>query len=260
MARESLTLEAHVGITSCLLLGLVTHHIAVPSGPYLDAGRNRCIANAYEINNRIARGETIAEHERPWDWFVFQDSDVEGNPDTLRTLMAPTCHPDYDPIRYPVIGGVYINPFEGKAVPGEEDDDLPNAHFGPVTYELILDDDLPGELNGTPTPNLRRYSRTTLATLPPVDELWNPPGTDVSPSPVCRVDAIGTGYLAIHRSLLDTMGQHYGEPLPWFDEPVRDGVHYGEDMGFALRCRDLGYPVLAHRGCTPLHHKTTKLI
>jgi hypothetical protein len=77
---------------------------------------------------------------------------------------------------------------------------------------------------------------------------------------VCQVDALGTGFLAIHHTLLAKMAAHYGEPLPWFDEPVHESVHYGEDMGFALRCRTLGYPVLAHRGCRPLHNKTTKLL
>lgn len=242
MSRDSILLECHMGITASLMSGLLSLHLVVGSGPYLDAGRNKAIANG------LAQRDT-----HPWDWFLFVDSDIEFTPDHLRALFAPTLDHRYDPTAYPVLGGVYVNPFNDNGVPGDEVIEG-SGFFGPVVYEYVEVDDLPGELNGKPTLNLRRLSRASLATRAPVDEWWNPNGD------VTEVDAIGTGFLAIHISLIEDMGRHYGEPLPWFDEPVRNGVHFGEDMGFALRCMDLGYPVLANRACTPIHHKTTKLV
>lgn len=248
MSREQINLAAHVSIVQ--VMDKVAYHLALSSGPYLDAGRNKCVATAMNI-----RDETGA---LAWDWFMFTDSDVQFTPAHLEILFGPTVHPSYNPIAYPVIGGVYVNPFDDGGVPGEEATEY-SGFFGPVAYEWTEVDNLPG-LEGVPTPTFRRYSRKNLATLPPVDMPWNPPGTDVSPSPICQVAALGTGFLAIHASLLTRMLEHYGVPLPWFDEPVIGGVHFGEDMGFAARLADLGYPVLAHRGCTPIHHKTTMLV
>lgn len=232
-------------------MGRIVHHLLLPSGPYLDAGRNKAVDGAMKL--RDDQGNLV------WDWFLFVDSDIEFDVETFDALFAPMHHPDYDPICYPVVGGVYANPFDDAPVAGDEADEHP-GQIGPVVYEWAERSDLPGNLMGVPTLTFCRLSRKTLATLPPVDEPWNPPGTEVSPSPVCEVGAIGTGFLAIHSSILDALGKHYGEPLPWFDEPVVHGVHYGEDFGFCHRVRELGYPVLAHRGCTPLHHKTIKLI
>lgn len=246
ISRESISQATHISIVHTLLANRLAHHIVAASGPYLDAGRNKAIAGAMAHDD--------------WDWFLFVDSDIEFTLDTFDTLFAPTTHPAYDARAYPVIGGVYVNPFDDKPVTGEDADPTGIGQVGPVCYEWAERDDLPGQLLGHPTPTFVRISRKALATLAPVDEPWNPPGTDTTPSPVCSVAAIGTGFLAIHRSILDTLGAHYGEPLPWFDEPVIHAVHYGEDFGFCHRVRELGYPVLAHRGCTPLHHKTIKLI
>lgn len=254
MARESISLNTHVSIVRAMGAGRLVHHLVIPSGPYLDAGRNKAVHGALQLHDADG-SDNLA-----WDWFLFVDSDIDFSLEDFDALFAPTTHPTFDPTRYPVLGGVYVNPFDDGGVPGDVGDPQFPGHIGPVCYEWVERDDLPGQLYGTPTYTFARLSRKALATLPPVDEPWNPPGTDASPSPVCSVAAIGTGFLAIHSSILQTLGEHYGEPLPWFDEPVVNGVHYGEDFGFCHRVRELGYPVLAHRGATPLHHKTIKLI
>jgi hypothetical protein len=236
MARESISIWTHAGIVQAMTTGRAAYHLAIEAGPYLDDGRNKCIGNALAIRDE--------DDNLLWDWHLFVDSDIEFANDHLEALFAPTAHADYDPTVYP---------FNDSGVPG----DVPDAaggYFGPVAYEWTERDDLPGEKAGVPTMAFRRLSRAAFATRPPVNEFWNADGQ------VTQVDAIGTGFLAIHASLLTKMYEHYGEPLPWFDEPIRNGVHLGEDFGFALRCMDLGYPVLAHRGCTPMHNKTTKLI
>lgn len=254
ISREHITQATHVSIIGALQTGRITNHLVVASGPYLDAGRNKAVAAAM----------TLRDPDDPaaltWDWFLFVDSDIEFTTAQFDDLLAPTTHPDYSARDYPVIGGVYVNPFDDGEVDGEDADPLHSGQIGPVCYEWRERDDLPGQLRGVPTPTFIRLSRLALATLPPVNEPWNPPGTDTTPSPICQVAAIGTGFLAIHHTLLTAMGERYGEPLPWFDEPVHQRVHYGEDMGFAIRCAEMGYPVLAHRGVTPLHHKTLKLI
>lgn len=256
MAREAISIPTHVGIVMALATGRLAAHVAITSGPYLDAGRNKAIDGG--LTSRDADGNLL------WDWFLFVDSDIEFTNDHLDALTTVIGHPSYDPSRYPVIGGVYTNPYDDTGVPGEEpqmvDGKVVGGFFGPVCYEWVERDDLAGELNGVPTYTTRRLSRTALATLPPVNEPWNPPSPNGSPSPVTEVCAIGTGFLAIHHALIAQMYDTYGEPLPWFDEPIVNRVHYGEDFGFCFRVRDLGYPVLAHRGCTPLHNKTTKLI
>lgn len=253
MARDTIGLHTHVSIVQAMQTGRCVHHLVVASGPYLDAGRNKAIHGAMQLL-------TSDSGAPAWDWFLFVDSDIEFDLATYDALFHVVAHPAYSPVDYPVIGGVYVNPFDDAGVEGDTPDPTYPGHIGPVVYEWRERDDLPGQLNGTPTPTFVRLSRNALATLPPVDEPWNPPGTDTSPSPVTSVAAIGTGFLAIHHSILTTLGQHHGEPLPWFDEPVVNGVHYGEDFGFCHRVRELGYPVLAHRGCTPMHHKTIKLI
>src|SRR5690606_12521672 len=63
----------------------------------------------------------------------------------------------------------------------------------------------------------------------------------------CQVAAVGTGFLLIHRSVLEMMRWFYAAPQPWFAEltvPMRDastsrdrilGTHLGEDLTFCRR-------------------------
>lgn len=65
----------------------------------------------------------------------------------------------------------------------------------------------------------------------------------------CRVDAIGTGFLAVHRSVLELMPLMYQAPCPWFAEATYTsgddaiGVHLGEDLTFCARLNAVGIPV-----------------
>jgi hypothetical protein len=254
--RGTISTPMALGMLNSIITGAAVSAVVVESGPYLDAGRNKAVANAYRVT---VEGAVDLPHqlELAWDWLLFVDSDIEFTQDHIRILFDPVLHDTYDPYVLPVISGVYVNPFDDAAVPGEEADEKENGgqpgHFGPVVYEWVQREDLLGELAGVPTWAHRRISRKGLSTLPPVDGLWN----DGS---VCEVAATGAGFLAIHREFLDLMQRTYPEPMVWFDEPIRGGVHCGEDFGFCLRVRDMGYPVLVNRACTPMHHKTTKLL
>lgn len=239
ISRGSISTHTAAGFITSLREKLVSHVLLVESGPYLDMGRNKAVGNALTLDG--------------WDWLLFIDSDIEFSPDDIRTLLSPYSstyhsHP-LDPTSYPVIGGIYANPFDDGGVPGEEPGE---GTVGPVAYEWVERDDLPG-MDGAPTWAYRRLSRRALA-----DRLPHPVAGQVSEA-ICSVSALGTGFLAIHRSLLEKMQAEFPPPLPWFIEPVVNNVHMGEDMGFCHRVMCMGYPVLANRSCTVLHHKTVKL-
>lgn len=82
-------------------------------------------------------------------------------------------------------------------------------------------------------------------------------GLDAGKPP--EVDGVGAGFLCLSRSMLERMRARYGDPLPWFVCETRDGVHYGEDLGFCLRCADMGVPVHVLPDLTVAHYKTVRL-
>ena len=213
-----------MGAIQSLQADVIHGMVVVESGPYLDDGRNKVVANALQLPD--------------WEWLLFVDSDIEFQPHHITTLLEGYVDGSHNLDECPVIAGVYVNPF---------DDGLHADNVGPVVYEW-------GDYHGIGAEegmeSFRRLSREQLA-----DRVG-----EYADYPVCRVDAVGTGFLALHRSLLLTMQAKFEPPLIWFHEPVVGGVHFGEDMGFCLRLRDLGYPVLVNRACTPIHHKTMKLI
>ena len=214
-----------MGAIQALQQDVIHGMVVVESGPYLDDGRNKAIANALQLPD--------------WEWLLFVDSDIEWQPHHVAMLLHPHAVGDLSPYDHPVIAGVYVNPF---------DDGLFADNVGPVVYTW-------GPYQGVGAEegmeSFVRLSREELADLPGLLHPTEGP---------CRVDAVGTGFLALHRDLLLTMQAKFDPPLIWFHEPVLNGVHFGEDMGFCLRLRDLGYPVLVNRACTPIHHKTMKLI
>ena len=77
------------------------------------------------------------------------------------------------------------------------------------------------------------------------------------------VDVIGTGFLAIHSTLLERMAHTFAPPQVWFDEPVwhygGQDVHFGEDWAFCLKATELGIRPLLHRGVRLIHKKTIGL-
>lgn len=243
--RGSISTPMASGIINSLSSHRIRTVLFAESGPYLDAGRNNAVANALDVLDE--------DGNLTWDWLLFVDSDVEFAPGHVDTLFAPTLHPDYDPMACPIISGVYLNPYKDNGIVGEEDDPT-DAHVGPVAYEWVERDDLAGELNGTPTFAFRRISKSTLAALPPH------PLTSSIYAPICEVACVGAGFMALHHSLLTRMLEEFGQPTPFFCEPIVNGVHLGEDMGFCHRVREMGYPVLVNRDCFLLHHKTVQLV
>lgn len=70
------------------------------------------------------------------------------------------------------------------------------------------------------------------------------------------VDSAGAGFLALHRPFLQRMADLYGPPDPWFSEPIRFQRHHGEDLGFFMRCLEMGVQPWLHCGVKLGHIKT----
>ena len=75
-----------------------------------------------------------------------------------------------------------------------------------------------------------------------------------------KVDAIATGLLVIRRDVLEKMYEK-GYTAPFeegFDEYGR--FDYGDDMGFCVKCAELGIDVYAHFDYIGSHFKTVDLL
>lgn len=83
-------------------------------------------------------------------------------------------------------------------------------------------------------------------------------------------DATGGGFLLIHRTVLEAVGEAnaltvdgHPNPLPWFADDIVAGEQRGEDVVFCYRARDLGFPVyvntrvdVGHKKAMYLNHAT----
>jgi hypothetical protein len=86
---------------------------------------------------------------------------------------------------------------------------------------------------------------------------WNTKPNREGLDPLVKVEAAGAGFMMIRYEVIDVLAKVFGDPQPWFSEPVIDGIHYGEDLAFCQRVKDSGFSVWAHRGVELAHFKTT---
>ena len=74
-----------------------------------------------------------------------------------------------------------------------------------------------------------------------------------------EVDAVGTGCLLIHRSVLEEMRRNatpnQGKDWAWFVEGAIDGTYFGEDLLFSKRLKSMGFKIHAHTGAILPHQK-----
>ena len=74
-----------------------------------------------------------------------------------------------------------------------------------------------------------------------------------------EVDAVGTGCLLIHRSVLEEMRKNatpnQGKDWAWFVEGAIDGTYFGEDLLFSKRLKSMGFKIHAHTGAILPHQK-----
>ena len=127
-----------------------------------------------------------------------------------------------DPAERPIVGGLCYSPFAGGGP-------------YPTMYELV-------------EKGPRRIGFVRPETVPE-DRL-------------VRVSATGTGFLLIHRDVLEKVRDTSGdEAAPWFREmPVGEPMALmGEDMTFCLRAGAAGFPVYVHTGIKIGHMKTSMI-
>ena len=122
-----------------------------------------------------------------------------------------------------VVGGVYLNPYP--------------TGIHPVVYNSFYDTDL------------------EVATLVPT------PMDDInsSDSRLVPCQAVGTGFMCIHRDILTAIGEKFEAPCEYFAEPVVNGVHVGEDLAFCLRAHHLGFGVFVDKATVVNHTKEITL-
>lgn len=104
----------------------------------------------------------------------------------------------------PVVGGWYEN-------------DFPDHGRRPVAFNW-------SQPEGEDRPKLEPINWPTLDSI------------TLEPFPV---DVIGTGFLAIHRTILDAMIDIYDAPTPWFAELALWGQQMGEDVTFCMRVKSM---------------------
>lgn len=93
--------------------------------------------------------------------------------------------------------------------------------------------------------------------LKPVIKLLS--NTEIVDEPIMEVAGVGAGFMMMSRALLEKMAAEHPEPQPWYHEPVVDGEHWGEDIAFCQRVRDLGVPVHIDLRVQVSHYKTVRI-
>lgn len=147
------------------------------------------------------------------DWLLFIDDDTQFTSGAIDKLLATA-----DPETAPIVGGVYWSPIPGCSDTGTD------------VFPVVFSYD-PGERGS-------QFADTFVHR--PMPRKWVAEQT----APF-SCDAIGTGFLLIHRSVLARMSAHYPPPLHCFTMDTIAGVAAGEDLNFCARAKALGYPVIA---------------
>lgn len=199
----------------------VTRWMVQTSGPYLDMSRNRATRRFLNYPAELAEGEHYDE-----EFMLWVDSDEQFTGDDVKALVktARAHHKKHGV--WPVVGGAYLGIAGGQHVV--------------VAYRWQEEK---RDTDGVMIQNLVSIPRDEMKKKTPVE-----------------VDAIGTGFMLIHRSILEEMAGHFPEPQPWYYEgPMKmgdgSGVWFGEDLWFCFRAAALGHPILLHRGVKLVHYK-----
>jgi hypothetical protein len=186
--------------------------------------------NLFGLRERRARSGSIAKARNElttmfmrgkteWLWFV--DADMGFSRGALHQLLATA-----DPTERPIVGGLCF------AHRSEGFDEETNAEFfGHIPTLSLWDVDDDDQVIGFKT--VIEYPRDA----------------------VIQVDSTGGAFLLIHRSVLRSMQEKFGDN--WFTQishPLRNEP-FGEDTSFFLRARELGIPLHVNTGIKTSHDK-----
>lgn len=155
------------------------------------------------------------------DFLLFVDTDIQFTAEDIWALVDAATEVHGETGVWPVVAGLYL----GVVAHGR--------HRNVIAYKLG-DDQL-----------LYPFS---------IDEV-----DGVDQDSLIDVDAIGTGFMLIHRSTIEHFTEHFEEPQVWFYEGAINGNWMGEDLIFCLRAKSLGHPVLAHPRVRLTHYKEVGL-
>jgi hypothetical protein len=97
-----------------------------------------------------------------------------------------------------------------------------------------------------------RWSNDDIPVMAPIGSLDDLSG-------LVSVDCVGTGFMAIHRTMLERFATLFHAPSPWFAEEALHGAQMGEDVTFCQRAIALGYPVYLDPRVEVAHYKTIKI-
>jgi hypothetical protein len=71
-----------------------------------------------------------------------------------------------------------------------------------------------------------------------------------------EVDAVGAGFMLVHRSVFEKIRADHDGDQCWFRECVLNQRPIGEDLSFCIRVAGAGFPVYVHTGVQAGHMKT----
>ena len=171
--------------------------------------------------------EAFYAQPTPDDFLLFVDTDIQFSAADIEAVVNAATSHHADTGIWPVVGGLY----QGVVAGGK--------HRNVIAYELRDDGDT------------HRFYPIT------VDEI-NAYTTE-TPDALFEVGGIGTGFMLIHRDILDNFRGHFDEPQVWFYEGAINGQWFGEDLIFCLRAKSLGHPVFAHPRVRLTHYKEVGL-
>lgn len=87
---------------------------------------------------------------------------------------------------------------------------------------------------------------------PYFDILW-----DYPPDSLIEVDGIGAASMLVTRRCAEAIWEARGKdhPMPWFAFGLHNGVQIGEDIGFCLTAKKVGFKTYIDTGLIAGHHK-----
>lgn len=171
-----------------------------------------------------ARNETVRgflDHS-PCDWLLVVDSDMGFPPDTAERLIAAA-----DPVERPIMGALCFAQKPNYADP------LTGARRFSLYPTLFTWHDLPDKVGVLA---MHDYPRDQ----------------------VVKVAATGAACFVVHRVVLESMRDKYGDQ--WFSKikhptPPPHGTEFSEDLSFFIRAQACDFPVHVHTGVKTSHDK-----
>lgn len=158
------------------------------------------------------------------EWLCCVDTDIVFSTSAVSNLLAAA-----DPVERPIVSALYHVFWEGEKIPA--------AYKGTLTEDGAL------------TLSHIRYALVNKDIYVEGQGGQN----------IVRVDAVGAGFMLVHRSVFERIAKLAdGQPC-WFRETVVDGKDHGEDVSFCFRCAAVEAKIWLHVGVQVGHIKSAML-